>query len=103
MRGTIYLANDSGRALRRRRAAVRTRDVLYCAGDFAAGDPVHIAFLGADGGQYVIATGVAQFGGAVLREKLGPPLAHAHALERDDNDDSILVLEQDLRLLWPSG
>jgi len=102
MRGTIYLANHAGRALRSQRAAVHTRDVLYCSGDFSSGDPIHIAFLGADGGQYVIATGIARLGGAALRQKLGPPPADAHALVRDANDASVIVSEKDLRLLWPS-
>jgi glutamate 5-kinase len=101
MRGTIYLANDAGRSLRRKSAAVRTGDVLYCSGDFASGDPIHIAFLGSDGGQYVIATGIARFGGAALRQKLGPPLADAHARVRDATDDSVMVRQEDLRLLWP--
>ena len=100
MRGTIYLANDAGRALRRGSTAVHTRDVLYCSGDFASGDPIHIAFLGSDGGQYVVATGIARFGGAALRQKLGPPLADAHACVRDATDDSVMVQEDELWLLW---
>jgi hypothetical protein len=100
MRGTVYLGNTAGRALRRGPAAVRAADVLYCSGDFQRGDSIYVAFLGADGGQYVVASGIAQFDGTVLREQLGPPLADAQARATSTIDDSIVILAQDIRLLW---
>jgi hypothetical protein len=102
MRGTLYIANLPGRALRKRRADVFARDVLYLSGDFRVGDEIYIAFLGADGGQYAVATGIAQIDGDALRERIGPPLADAHARVHDPADASVVVREGDVRVLWPS-
>jgi hypothetical protein len=101
MLGAIHLANKAGRALRQKAAPVYMRDVLYCCGSFAAGDPIYVAFLGADGGQYVVAMGVAQAGVFELRDKIGPPSADAFARPCDSSNQSVMVLERDVRLLWP--
>jgi len=102
MRGTLYLANLPGRALRQRRADVLARDVLYLSGDFSMGNGIYIAFLGADGGQYVVAAGVARIDAESLRARIGPPRADAHARLRDPADASVVVHEADVRRLRPA-
>ena len=100
-RGTIYLGNAAGRALRKRAAAVRALDVLYCGGEFRAGDAIHIAFRSADGAQYVIATGIACCDEATLIDRIGPPLAAATRSTRLDPDkDFDVVRAEDVRLTW---
>jgi hypothetical protein len=101
MRGTIYLANKPGRALRRKAQTVYMRDVLFCSGDFLPGEPVYIAFITFDGAQYAIATGIARCSGDHIRETIGPPRADASMVPRDSSDGSVLVLDRDVRRLWP--
>lgn len=88
MGGTIVLDNAAGRALRRKPAAVQARNVLDCAGGFHSGDTVYIAFRAIDGGQYVIAIGVACCDAAALRQPLAAP-------------DAPVVFEHSVKLLWP--
>ena len=100
VRGTIVIDNDAGRALRRKPAAVRASDVLYCMGDFCAGDAIYIGFRTEDGSQYVVATGIAGCDIGALRQAVDP--AHAATVasaERGSAD--IVVREQDVQLLWP--
>ena len=76
-------------------------EVLYCAGVFSMGDPIYIAFRTADGSQYVVATGNACCDAATLKVKIGQPAATPDpACDADDN--SVIVREQDIELLWPS-
>jgi glutamate 5-kinase len=100
VRGTIVIDNDAGRALRRKPAAVRASDVLYCMGDFCAGDAVYIAFRTEDGSQYVVATGIAGCNEGALRQ--AADLVHAaHVASAERDNVEIVVREQDVRLLWP--
>jgi hypothetical protein len=99
MKGTIYLDDAPGRALRSRCAAVRAGDVLYSAGAFSAGDPVYIAFRTADGSQYAVAKGVAVCDAGALALRIGPPLATPDPA-RDVSDDWIVVSERSIELLW---
>jgi hypothetical protein len=101
VRGTIVLANEPGRRLRKTPAAVNAFDVLYWSGGFSAGDSIYISFMGADGGLYVVAVGMACCDDAVLRTKIGPPLADAHKRTCNISDKTVVVREQDVTLLWP--
>ena len=100
MRGTIVIDNDAGRALRKKPAAVRASDVLYCLGDFCAGDAVYIAFRTSDGSQYVIATGIAGYDEVAFRQAVDA--AHRPPVASDERDNAdIVIREQDVRLIWP--
>jgi glutamate 5-kinase len=100
VRGTIVIDNDAGRALCRKPAAVRAADVLYCSGEFCAGDAIYIAFRTSDGSQYVVASGIARCDETELRLTPGVQRHEAAATARTDDPD-IVVLEQDVQLLWP--
>ena len=100
MRGTIVIDNDAGRALCRKPAAVRASEVLYCMGDFCAGDAVYIGFLTSDGSQYVVATGIAGCDEAALRQMVAPT-RHAAATSDERGDADVVVREQDVQLLLP--
>ena len=100
MRGTIVIDNDAGRALCRKPAAVRAADVLYCSGGFCAGDAIYIAFRTSDGSQYVVATGIARCDEAGLGLTPGVEHRETAAPTRTDYPE-IVVLEQDVQLLWP--
>jgi glutamate 5-kinase len=100
VRGTIVIDNDAGRALCRKPAAVRAADVLYCCGGFCTGDAIYIAFRTSDGSQYVVATGIARCDETELRLTPGVQRHEAAAAARTDSPD-IVVLEQDVQLLWP--
>jgi hypothetical protein len=82
-------------------ATIRALDVLYFSGRFCAGDSIYVSFLGADGGLYVVAIGIAFCDDAVLRQKIGPPLAAAHERICDVSDQTVVIREQDVTLLWP--
>jgi len=88
MRGSIVLSNTAGRSLRRAAADVHARDVLGCAGDFAAGDSVYVTFRAVDGGQYAIAAATVCCSQAELRHKLACA------------DDVVVLRKEDVRLLW---
>ena len=88
MRGWIVLNNSAGRALRCAPADVSVRDVLDCTGDFAAGDVIYVTFRGADGGQFVIATGVAGCAEPELRK------------QQQAGDPAVVVRGRDIKLLW---
>ena len=91
--------NEAGRALRNRAAPVRAADVLNCSGDFCAGDSVYIAFRTGDGSQYVVATGTVQCDADLLRQACSSGRGKADSSSHRGSD--IVVLEQDVRLLWP--
>jgi len=94
MQGTIVISAHVGRALRRQRADLLATDVLWCTGDFRAGDRVHVAMRNVDGGQGVIATGIVHCTAAELRK----------AIDANDSGEPIVAItEQDMTLLWPSG
>jgi hypothetical protein len=57
--------------------------------------------MGADGGQYVVAIGIACCDDSVVSKKIGPPLAAAHKRACDYSDQTVVVREQDVTLLWP--
>ena len=100
-RGTIYLDNAAGRALRKRATAVHAADVIYCGGEFRAGDAINIAFRSADGAQYVIATGIVCCDETTLIGCIGPPVAAAARDKRLDPDkDFVVVRQEDVRLTW---
>jgi len=99
MRATIVLNHRAGRALRRESVEIRVRDVLWCSGDFAAGDPVYVTFCGVDGGQYAVAAGIAQLPQAQLRERL-PALSAAGGAMLSTQDDTLVIAREDVRLLW---
>jgi glutamate 5-kinase len=101
MRGTIVLDNAPGRALRKAPAAVRVRDVLWCAGGFHAGDPVYLTFRAVDGGQYLVATGIVRCDAAGLSRRTGarPQAAPDGADERPDDD--AVIRAEDVEVLWP--
>jgi len=103
LRGTIVIDNEAGRALCRKPVAVRASDVLYCMGDFRAGDAVYIGFRTSDGSQYVVATGIAVLAQTTLRQMADPP-PHAAPDEPDEPGNAgIVVREQDVQLLWPTS
>ena len=98
MGGTIVVNNAVGRALRKKRADVRAADVLDCAGGFQAGDTIYVTFRGADGGQYVVATGVVRCDESVLRGMT----ARSNGDGADEKGDANIVIRaQDMELLWP--
>lgn len=103
VRGTIVLANEPGRRLRKKSAAIYAFDVLYFSCRFCAGDSIYVSFLGADGGLYVIAIGIACCDDGMLRQKIGPPPASAHKRICDISDQTVVIREQDVTLLWPLG
>lgn len=93
VQGTIVIDAETGRTLRRQRSAVLIDDVLWCIGDFRAGDAVYVVMLGTDGGQGVIATGIVRCAASELRQANG----------RAENDNSVvLIAERDVQLLWSS-
>jgi glutamate 5-kinase len=100
VRGTIVIDNDAGRSLCRKPAAVRAADVLYCSGEFCAGDAIYIAFRTSDGSQYVVASGIARCDETELRLTPGVEYRETATPTRTDNAD-IVVLEQDVHLFWP--
>lgn len=85
MSATIILNNAAGRALRNRPADVTAQDVLDCAGCFKAGEMVYVTFRAVDGGQYVVATGIA---------------CCASELVRGAASARVIVRQDDLQLLW---
>jgi hypothetical protein len=88
--GTIVLKNSAGRALRKGPASVCADDVLDCVGGFAVGDTVYVSFRAVDGGQYVVATGVARCDERALRRLPG------------ESQTTFVVLHvQEVKLLWP--
>ena len=101
MRGPIVIDTAAGRALRKQHAAVRANEVLYCAGDFRAGDRVYVAFRAVDGGQYVVATGIIAFDEATLQQMIGPPTAAAVRDQHAQPDASLVIRAEDVELLWP--
>ena len=103
LRGTIVLDNAPGRALRKVRAAVHAADVIYCAGGFHAGDPVYVTFRGADGGQYLVATGIVRCDAADLQYEAGEPSRAVSGTPDERRDDDIVIREADVELLWPPG
>ena len=88
-RGSVVINNAAGRSLRKKAAPVLAGEVLSCAGGFSAGDTVYIAFRGADGGQYVIGSGIVCCDESALLQMLGKPDAA-----------TLLIREQDVQLLW---
>ena len=99
MHGTIVLDSAAGRALRKQPAPVRAADVLYCAGRFAVGDSIYIAFRTSDGSQYVIATGVVRCDEATLRQAIDS----RKALSSLDCLASLTVVRKDdISLRWPA-
>jgi hypothetical protein len=53
-----------------------------------------------DGGQYVIATGMVRYDAAALRpNKSGS--AYASSVRTTSDDPAVVILAQDLELLWP--
>ncbi len=102
MRGTIFIHANAGHALRHGCVTLRSSDVLDCMGGFHAGDRVHVVVRGGDGGQGVIATGIARCDADALRQ------ARSRSIEARDppmeNDDRGIVMDaQDMELLWPSS
>ena len=87
MKGTVVLRNDAGRSLRKKCAAVMAADVLDCSGEFVAGDQIYVSFRARDGGQYVVATGIAKCDATALKEAAAEP--------------GVVIAEQELELLWP--
>lgn len=105
MGGTIVVANDTGRALRRKCSDVRLADVLDCAGGFRAGDTIYVTFRGVDGGQYVIATGIVRCDEGTLRHMLARAREHLPLDDRSNTsfDIHVVILERDVKLLWPTS
>lgn len=96
-RGTLYLCESAGRALRKRVAAIRAVDVLYWGGKFSAGDTVYVAFATIDGSQFVVATGVILCDEAELRAHVGSNTVddwHGGARSK------VIIEEQGLSVLW---
>lgn len=79
---------------------MRAADVLYCSGEFCAGDAIYIAFRTSDGSQYVVASGIARCDETELRWTPGVEYRETATPTRTDNPD-IVVLEQDVHLFWP--
>ncbi|HZP68179.1 MAG TPA: hypothetical protein VFB32_17890, partial [Rudaea sp.] len=73
----------------------------YCSGEFSSGDRIYIAFMGADGGQYAVATAATHFDSVTLHALLGPLHADAQQRVRTCADDTIIVREADVEWLWP--
>jgi len=96
-RGTIVLCNSAGRALRKKPAAVNTCYVIDCSGEFCAGDTVNVTFRGADGGQYAIATAIADIDAAALRRQI----SRGSRVEMTKSDQVLAIAEKNLKLLWP--
>jgi glutamate 5-kinase len=87
VKGTVVLRNEAGRSLRKKCVAVMAADVLDCSGDFVAGDRIYVSFRARDGGQYVVATGIARRDAAAFKEAAVEP--------------GEVIAEQELELLWP--
>jgi hypothetical protein len=97
VRGIVYLDNPIGRRLRKQSASISVRDVLYSAGGFRTGDPIYVAFRGADGGQYAVAIAIAACDETVLASW---PFSATQS--RDDSAATRIVAHQrDVQLLWP--
>jgi glutamate 5-kinase len=101
VRGSITINNQAGRALRKKCVAVLAEHVLDCSGNFRVGDQVYVTFRGKDGGQYVIATGVVGCDVEVLRQIMGR-WADACTTPSENQDSTVVIREQDLKLLWQS-
>lgn len=95
--GTIVLRNSVGRALRTRPAGICASAVVDCSGGFRVGDVVNITFRGADGGQFAIATAVADIDAEALRRRVGMSINHDTA----PPDDPLVVAKENFKLLWP--
>ena len=102
-RGTIVLSNRAGRALRKHVADVRLSDVLYCVGSFVARERVYIAFLGADGGQFAVASAVADRDATAMQQALGLPAATPNERAPPAPGDDVVVHARDIALLWPAA
>ena len=102
MRGTIVINAEAGRTLCHQRDALMAIDALDCAGGFLAGDTVYVVVRGNDGGQGVIATGIARCDASMLLQTKGRLIDVR--TETIENDDACVVIHaNDLRLLWPSS
>ncbi len=102
MRGTIVINAEAGRTLHKQRDALMAADVLDCAGGFRAGDTVYVVVRGDDGGQGVIATGIARCDASMLLQTKDRSIdVRTEAIEGDDA--SVVIHAKDLRLLWPSN
>jgi len=88
VRGFIVVAAETGKVLRRRPAAVPISAVLDVSGDFRAGDRIGVVVRGSDGGQGVVAAGVASCDAASLRARNFP-------------SDGLALRECDVQPLWP--
>lgn len=95
--GTIVLCNSVGRARRKQPAAVSACSVIDCSGEFHAGDTVNVTFRGVDGGQFAIATAVANIDAAELRRRI----CVGSSAETAQSDHVLAITEENLRLLWP--
>jgi glutamate 5-kinase len=102
VQGTVVIDAKAGRALRKQCRALLTTDVLGCAGEFRAGDHVYIVVRGVDGGQGVIATGIVRYDQPALMQVKGQSI-DPHEVPNAGNDPAVVILEQDLRLLWPNA
>lgn len=102
MGGIIVINAEAWRTLRKQRDALMATDVLDCAGGFRAGDTVYVVVRGDDGGQGVIATGIARCDASMLLQTKGRSIDMR--TESIENDDACVVIDaNDLRLLWPSN
>jgi glutamate 5-kinase len=99
MQGVVVINADAGRALRKACAVLRVVDVLDCSGDFRSGDNVYLTMRVRDGGQYAIATGVVRLDATTLQELKGGSV-DALGSPVDRADCLVVILEQDIRLLW---
>ena len=98
-RGTIVLRNLAGRALRKQVADVRLSDVLYCIGSFAQRERVYLSFIGVDGGQFAVASCVADCDAATLQQALGMPTTIANA-RPEPAFDRVVVHAHEVTPLW---
>lgn len=99
VQGVVVINADAGRALRKARAALRVVDVLDCSGSFRCGDNVYVTMRVRDGGQYAIATAIVRMDAPGLLALKGQSVdAQGHPVARTDS--VVVVLEQDIKLLW---
>ncbi len=97
--GVLYVGAEAGHALRARHADLVERDVLWCSGDFHAGDAVHVVMRGHDGGQGAIARGVVrcdESAVASIRGRTGVPIDRANA----GDGAAVVIPAAEVQLLW---
>lgn len=86
VRGVIVLDAAAGRALRQHGRLPCRREVLDCAGEFAAGDRVWVTMRNKEGAQAVLARACAARDADGLRTPTPPGEGDAVVLQADDLD-----------------